>query len=115
MFQTQILKKYDLKHPSSLKINQLKVGQLILLDLRIQEGEKSRIQKFKGLIISKKKTPFNQSIRVRKIFQKIGIEKIFSLNCLQIENLQILKTYPTKRSKIYYIRNIIGKSVLTKD
>nr|YP_009472750.1 ribosomal protein L19 [Codium arenicola]ARO74387.1 ribosomal protein L19 [Codium arenicola] len=112
MFQTNILKKYDSKH--FVKVNNLKVGQMIILDLRIQEGEKSRIQKFKGLIISQKKTVYSQSIRVRKMFQKIGIEKIFSLNSMQIENVQILKKYSTKHAKMYYIRNIIGKSFLTK-
>ena len=112
MFQTNILKKYDSKH--LFKGNNLKVGQMILLDLRIQEGDKSRIKKFKGLIIKKKNTAYSQSIRVRKIFQKIGIEKIFCLHSLQIEKIQILKKYSTKQAKMYYIRNIIGKSFLTK-
>lgn len=113
MFQTNILKKYDSKH--FLKVTNLKVGQMILLDLRIQEGDKSRIQKFKGLLISQKNTTYSQSIRVRKIFQKIGIEKIFSLNSRQVENIQILNKYSTRHAKMYYIRNIIGKSFLTKE
>nr|YP_009326928.1 50S ribosomal protein L19 [Codium simulans]ANJ70856.1 50S ribosomal protein L19 [Codium simulans] len=113
MFQTNILKKYDSKH--FCKVPNLKVGQMILLDLRIQEGDKSRIQKFKGLLISQKNTGYSQSIRVRKMVQKIGIEKICCLNSRQIENVQIVKQYSTKHAKMYYIRNIIGKSLLTKD
>nr|YP_009519324.1 ribosomal protein L19 [Codium arabicum]AYC65236.1 ribosomal protein L19 [Codium arabicum] len=113
MFQTQILRQYDLKY--QIAIPQLKVGQLILLNIQIQEGAKSRLQKYKALIISKKQKGLTQNITVRKIFQKIGVEQTLPLNSIQIKKIQILKKYSIKQAKLYYIRNIIGQSFFTKE
>ena len=109
MFKTTILKKFEKKQS-----HKIRVGSLIEIGLKIQEGEKSRVQKYKGFVIATKGHGSDQTIRVRKIFQKIGIERVFPLNSPQIAFIKCLKFTKMKKSKLYYLRNQIGKSLRLK-
>ena len=109
MFKTKIFKKFEKKQTQKIQ-----VGSLIEIGLKIQEGEKSRIQKYKGFVIAVKGQGIDKTIRVRKIFQKIGIERVFPLNSPQIKFINRLKFTKMKRSKLYYLRNQIGKSLRLK-
>ena len=106
MFKTKILNKFEKQ-----SYNQIKIGNLIEIGLKIEEGDKNRIQKYKGFVISKKGYGIDQTIRVRKIFQKIGIERIFQLNSPQIAFIKNCKTTKMRKSKLYYLRNKVGKSL----
>ncbi len=115
MNYTKIIHKFDTKHLNNKSYNQLQIGQLIQLGIKIQEGEKSRIQKYKGILISKKNNRYTSNIRVRKIFQKVGVERIFPLASNQIEYIDILSQNKVRRSKLYFLRSRLGKQSIIKD
>ena len=85
------------------------VGDFIQVGFCFQEGEKKRIQFFEGIVIAIRGSFSNKKIVLRKpgIY---SIECFFAWNSPQIQSLKILKTYPSNRSKLFYLRKYIGKA-----
>nr|YP_009306265.1 ribosomal protein L19 [Derbesia sp. WEST4838]AOP19169.1 ribosomal protein L19 [Derbesia sp. WEST4838] len=115
MNYNKIIHKFDTKHFINNPYNSLQIGQLLQLGIKIQEGEKSRIQKYKGILIAKKNSNSTSTIRIRKIFQKVGVERIFPLSSNQIESITILSQNKVRRSKLYFLRSRLGKQSIIKD
>ena len=86
------------------------IGGTALIGIRINEGEKYRIQYFQGIVISKHQSFNSVTIIVRKIFQNIGIERLFPLDSPQIDSVSIIKPSKAKRAKLFYLRKKIGKA-----
>ena len=82
-----------LEHVESEYLNKnntnVKVGDTVKLGIQIKEGEKTRIQAYEGVVISKKNSGINKTITVRKIMQGIGVERCFLLNSPKIEYLEL--------------------------
>jgi large subunit ribosomal protein L19 len=95
-----------------LKNNLLKlnVGDTVKIGLKISEGNKERVQFYTGVIIVKRNVSLNSAIVVRKIFQGVGIERIFLINSPKIDSIEILKSFRIRRSKLYYLRNLSQKA-----
>jgi large subunit ribosomal protein L19 len=105
----EILKKIQNKF-LNVNLPSIKVGDTLQIGIKILEGSKERIQYFEGIVISKKNTLINTTIIVRKIVQGIGIERIFLIHSPQIHSIKILRSSKVRRSKLYYLRNLNGKS-----
>ncbi|MCA9378966.1 50S ribosomal protein L19 [Candidatus Dojkabacteria bacterium] len=86
-----------------------KVGDTVEVENIIREGGKQRIQKFKGLVIAIKGSGIARTFTVRKISYGIGVEKTFPLHSPNVAGIKVLKTGNVRRSKIYYMRDRIGK------
>ena len=113
------IKKQELL--SKLESNYLKsnlpnffIGDTVKLGLKIQEGEKTRIQNYEGVIISKKNIGLNKIITVRRIFQSVGIERCFLIHSPKIQSVEIIRSSKVRPSKLYYLRNLYGKSTRLK-
>lgn len=114
MNYNKIIKKFDQNHALKKSYKELRIGQILQLGIKIQEGQKFRIQNYKGILISQKKG-HSPTIRVRKVFQKIGVERVFPLYSNQIEFINILTKNKVRRSKLYFLRTRFGKRSLIKD
>ena len=114
MNYNKIIKKFDQNQALQNSYKELKIGQILQLGIKIQEGQKFRIQNYKGILISHKKGN-SPTIRVRKVFQKIGVERVFPLYSNQIEFINILTKNKVRRSKLYFLRTRFGKRSLIKD
>ena len=88
----------------------LNVGDNIKLGVKIIEGNKERIQFYEGIIIAKNNSFINTSITVRKILQNVGVERIFLIHSPKLASISILRSSKTRRSKLYYLRNLTGKA-----
>jgi large subunit ribosomal protein L19 len=91
------------------------VGDTIRIGVRIQEGSKYRIQPFEGTVIARHLAETKTTITVRKIFQGIGVERIFPVYSPIVEDIKILKRARVRRSKLYYLRNRVGKATRLKE
>ena len=98
-----------------------KVKVVIYLELpkETEEGqkkEKERIQAFEGIVISKhlSSTKIDSTITVRKMFQGGGTEKVFLLNSPWIKSIEVISSSIVRRSKLYYLRDLTGKSARLK-
>lgn len=106
--QTKILRKYHRNHPRYTNC----IGDFVEIGLKIQEGDKTRIQRYRGILLAKKGLGPFKTIRIRKVFQRIGIERIFPLNSPQIQFLNCLKTSKVKKAKLYSWRTKTNKEFL---
>jgi large subunit ribosomal protein L19 len=88
----------------------IKIGDSIKIGVKIIEGTKERIQFYEGTIIAKKNSSINTTITVRKIFQGIGIERIFLIHSPKISSIMVAKSAKVRRSKLYYLRELKGKA-----
>ena len=88
----------------------LRIGDSVKIGVKIIEGNKERVQFYEGTILAKKNSSINTTITVRKIFQGIGIERVFLLHSPKIDSITVLRSSKVRRSKLYYLRNLRGKA-----
>lgn len=92
-----------------------KPGDTVKVHVKIKEGEKERIQVFKGVVIRKHKGTTNATFTVRKISYGIGVERIFPLHSPNIGRVEIVSRGRVRRSRLYYLRKRRGKSARIKE
>jgi large subunit ribosomal protein L19 len=93
---------------NDLEIN---VGDTVRVHQEISEGKKTRVQVFEGLVIAIKNREVNKSFTVRKIASgNVGVEKIFPLMMPSIKKIEVKRRGEVKRSKLYYLRDKVGKA-----
>ena len=85
-------------------------GDTVKVHYKIVEGESERTQIFEGTVLRMRGAGISKTITVRKISFGIGIERIFLLNSPRIENIEIVKQGKVRRSRLYYLRGLSGKS-----
>lgn len=107
--KTKVEEKYLKQHPK------FGVGDTIAVSLVVREGEKKRIQIFKGIVIATKGSGLSKTFTVRKISAGIGVEKILPYNSPNISSIEVLRKGSVRKSKIYYMRKRIGKRALKVD
>jgi large subunit ribosomal protein L19 len=86
-----------------------KAGDAITVHYKIVEGDKERIQLFKGDVIQRKGVGLGASFTVRKMSNGVGVERVFPLNSPNIEKIELNKSGRVRRAKIYYLRGLSGK------
>ncbi|MBC8300515.1 MAG: 50S ribosomal protein L19 [Pelagibacterales bacterium] len=88
----------------------MRIGDNIRVGVKIIEGNRERVQFYEGTIIAKKNNSVNTTITVRKVFQGVGIERVFLVHSPKIDSINILRSSKIRRSKLYYLRNLKGKA-----
>ncbi len=96
------------------KVPSVYVGDTIKVGVRIQEGGKERIQPFEGTVIAMRHGGINKTITVRKIFQGIGVERVFLVHSPIIADIEVLRRGKVRRAKLYYLRDRVGKATRIK-
>ena len=87
----------------------ISVGDTVIVHKVISEGKKQRIQKYEGIVISIQNSRSKKSITVRKIVDKIGVEKTFLIYSSLVPKIEVKKKGKPKRAKLYYLRERTGK------
>ena len=90
------------------------VGDTVKVGVKIKEGEKFRVQPYEGVVISKRNGGINETITVRKVFQGIGVERVFLLHSPRIDSIKVMRRGRVRRAKLYYLRNRVGKATRIK-
>lgn len=97
------------------ELPELNPGDTVKVFVRIIEGNKERTQAFEGTIIKKRGSGVGKTITVRKIFQGVGVERVFALYSPRIEKISVLKRGDVRRAKLYYLRELSGKATRIKE
>ena len=93
-----------------------KAGDTITVSYRIKEGDKERLQKFKGVVIQLRgATPQTKTFTVRKVSSGIGVERIFPIQSPFIDEIELNKVGMVRRARIFYLRNLSGKKARIKE
>ena len=95
---------------------QVRTGMEVKIAQRIKDGDKSRTQIFQGLVIvTRGKSPLEQTITVRKDVGGIGVEKIFAIHSPTIEKIEVLRQFKVRRKNIGFIRALTGRAARLKE
>ena len=93
-----------------------KAGDTITVTYRIKEGDKDRLQKFRGVVIQKSgATPHTKTFTVRKVSGGVGVERIFPIESPFIDEIEVNKVGKVRRARIFYLRNLSGKKARIKE
>ena len=90
------------------------VGDTVKVGVKITEGNKERVQPYEGVVIAKRHGGLNQTITVRRIFQGIGVERVFMLHSPQVASLKVERRGKVRRAKLFYLRDRVGKATRVK-
>ncbi len=91
------------------------IGDTVRVDVKIREGERERIQSFEGTVIAKKGSGVTETFTVRRVSYGVGVERVFPLHSPNVANVQVIRYGKVRRSKLYYIRERMGKSAKIKE
>lgn len=91
-------------------IPEFHVGDTISVSVKVIEGDKERLQQFKGIVMGIKGGGINKTFRVRKISNGVGVERIFPINSPRIAKVEVVKEGSIRRAKLYYLRGLTGKA-----
>ena len=91
------------------------VGDTVRVQVRIQEGNRERLQAFEGTVIAKKHGGIEETITVRRISYGVGVEKVFPLHSPSIDTIEVVRHGDVRRAKLYYLRGRVGKGAKVKE
>ncbi len=90
------------------------VGDTVKVGVRIREGNKERVQPYEGVVIAKRHGGLHATITVRRIFQGVGVERIFLLHSPQVASVSVERRGKVRRAKLFYLRDRVGKATRVK-
>jgi large subunit ribosomal protein L19 len=91
-----------------------KAGDTVAVHVRIKEGDKERIQIFKGVVIRKRRNAMGSTFTVRKVSYSVGVERIFPMNSPAIDKIEVITLGKVRRARLYYLRKLRGKAAKVK-
>src|SRR5271170_8444877 len=113
--RNQIIDSIEQKHLKKENTPQFEVGDTVDVATRIIEGEKERIQVFSGTVIMKKGAGINETFTVRRIVNNEGVERIFPMHSPFISKVNVRRSGESRRAKLFYLRDRVGKAVRLAD
>ncbi|MBC1240905.1 50S ribosomal protein L19 [Nostoc linckia z18] len=109
----EIIRSIEAEHLKS-NLPDIYVGDTVKVGVKIKEGDKYRVQPYEGVVIAKRNGGINETITVRKVFQGVGVERVFLLHSPRIESVKVLRRGKVRRAKLYYLRDRVGKATRIK-
>ncbi len=93
----------------------VEVGDVVRVQVRIKEGEKSRLQAFEGTVIAKKHGGISETFTVRRVSHGVGVERVFPVHSPNVDSVELIRKGRVRRSKLYYLRKRVGKAAKVKE
>ncbi len=90
-------------------------GDTVVVQVKVTEGNRERLQAFEGIVIAKRNRGLNSSFTVRKISHGEGVERVFQTHSPSISDIQVKRRGDVRRAKLYYLRELTGKAARIKE
>ena len=90
-------------------------GDTVVVQIKVKEGERERLQAFEGVVIAKRNRGLNSAFTVRKISHGEGVERVFQTYSPTVAEIQIKRKGDVRRAKLYYLRGLTGKAARIKE
>ncbi len=91
------------------------IGDTIKVSVNIREGERERIQVFEGTVIAQNGSGISETFTVRRVSYGVGVERIFPIHSPNVKNVEVVRKGKVRRSKLYYLRDRVGKAAKVKE
>lgn len=114
--KNRYIEQFEKAQIESKNVPQFKAGDTLRVGIKIQEGDKTRVQNFEGICISIRGNGVDRTFTVRKMgANNIGVEKIFPIYSDSLEKIEVLRIGRVRRARLYYLRNRRGKAARIKE
>ena len=90
-------------------------GDTIVVQVKVKEGTRERLQAFEGIVIAKRNRGLNSSFTVRKISHGEGVERVFQTYSPVVDSIEVKRRGDVRRAKLYYLRGLTGKAARIKE
>ena len=90
-------------------------GDTIVVQVKVKEGDRSRLQAFEGVVIAKRNRGVNSAFTVRKISNGVGVERTFQTYSPQIDSMAVKRRGDVRKAKLYYLRDLSGKAARIRE
>jgi large subunit ribosomal protein L19 len=90
-------------------------GDTVVVQVRVKEGERERLQAYEGVVIAKRNRGLNSSFTVRKVSHGEGVERVFQTHSPAVAEIEVKRRGDVRRAKLYYLRDRSGKSARIKE
>ena len=90
-------------------------GDTIVVQVKVKEGDRSRLQAFEGVVIAKRNRGLNSAFTVRKISNGVGVERTFQTYSPLVDSLAVKRRGDVRKAKLYYLRDLSGKAARIKE
>lgn len=95
-------------------VPEFREGDTVIVAVRVIEGEKERVQNFKGIVIGLRGAGINKTFTIRKVSNGVGVERVFPINSPMLQSITIEKNGHVRRAKLYYLRGMSEKKIRQK-
>lgn len=96
-------------------VTPFEIGDTVKVHLKVKEGNRERIQLFEGIVIARRGGGVSETFKVRRVSFGVGVEKTFLLHSPNVENIEVVRHGKARRSKLFYLRDRVGKSAKVKE
>ena len=110
-----IIDQIDAEQMQGKKIPEFRPGDTVLVQVKVKEGSRERLQAFEGVVIAKRNRHLNSAFTVRKISHNVGVERVFQTYSPLIENIIVKRRGDVRRAKLYYLRNLAGRAARIRE
>ncbi|WP_323844797.1 50S ribosomal protein L19 [Microbulbifer magnicolonia] len=90
-------------------------GDTVVVQVKVKEGNRERLQAFEGVVIGKRNRGLNSSFTVRKISHGVGVERTFQTHSPLVDSIAVKRRGDVRQAKLYYLRNLTGKAARIKE
>ena len=112
---SSLIKFVEEKFVESKDLPSFSSGDTITVYYEIREGDKTRTQFFKGVVLQRRGSGSTETFTIRKMSGSIGVERIFPINSPSIQKIEVNKRGKVRRARIFYFRNLTGKKAKIKE
>ena len=90
-------------------------GDTVLIQVKVREGNRERLQAFEGVVIGRRNRGLNSAFTVRKISHGVGVERTFQAHSTMIDSITVKRRGDVRQAKLYYLRNLSGRAARIKE
>jgi large subunit ribosomal protein L19 len=112
---SKIMQELESRMMGDKKIPTFVPGDTVTVHVKVQEGERERLQAFEGMVIARRNSGYNSSFTVRKNSYGEGVERVFPLYSSAIDRIEVKRKGDVRRAKLYYLRNLAGKAARIRE
>src|SRR3990167_1845878 len=114
--RNKIIQSLETEYMKSVKsLPAFEAGDTVVVQVKIKEGERSRLQSYEGVVIAKRNRGYNSAFTVRKISHGVGVERVFLTSSPSLESVEVKRRGDVRRAKLYYMRDLSGKAARIKE
>lgn len=110
-----IIEQIEAEQTEGKNIPSFKTGDLIIVQVKVKEGDRVRLQAFEGTVIAKRNRGLNSAFTVRKVSHGEGVERVFQTYSPSIDSITLVRRGDVRKAKLYYLRDLSGRKARIKE